>query len=101
MEEFLNLWFWLILGLESTKILKRDLQSKESKALVNLFNQSFDSDIHPDDKKSVKECFKQGSSLSLIGFDNKGKSRHYIASVLYHMSQDGIYINWIFVDSLR
>jgi len=38
MEEFLNFRFWLILRLESTKTLKRDLQSKESKALVNLFN---------------------------------------------------------------
>ena len=93
MEEFVNFQFSLIFRLESTKTLKQDLRSKESKALVNLLNWSFDSDVYPDDKKSVKDCFKQGSSLSLIGLDNKGKSRHYIASILYHMSQDGIYIN--------
>ena len=72
--------------------------TKEHKKLFTLINSNF---IYPplDDKEAKSKAFNHGEALYIIGSGNQPAAHQIIAVVLYVMSPEGTYINWLDVTS--
>jgi len=83
-------------NLETLQKSRSGMFGKERKKIHELIKNSFNHTT-PEDNDAIENAFKYGQAFYIIGFGNNLGTHHVIAVVLYVMTEQGSYINWLAV----
>ena len=81
---------------ESIFKMKSSMFVKERKKVLELVKTAFEHTTMEDDE-SIEYALNYGQAFYIVGFGNTYATHHIIAAVLYVMSEEGTYINWLAV----
>ena len=72
--------------------------ARERKKVFELIKNSFNHTT-PEDNSVIQNSFTYRQAFYIIGFSNNLNAHHVKAAVLYVMTEEGTYINWLDVTS--
>src|SRR5687767_1149489 len=75
---------------------KNSMFAKERGKILHLLEKSFNHTT-AEDKEAIINSINNGQALYVIGFGNNLDVNHIIAVVLYVLTEEGCYINWLAV----